>query len=172
MHQRTLSTALTGLLLVGLTALPGSPAQAATATATSTSARASLTTAQFETQLLTLVNNRRKAIGCVVLRSNSYLISAARAHTRRMASAARLSHQLPGEAGLAKRIVNAGYTGWTAAAENLAWGAGTPGAVYKMWMNSSGHRANIQRCTYRDAGIGVVYSGGRPWVTLDLGRRR
>lgn len=130
-----------------------------------------MTTAEFEVRLLALINSRRKKIGCVALKPHSALITSARRHTSAMARARTLSHQLPGEAGLAKRIVAAGYRNWSSAAENIAWGASTPWKVYDLWMHSAGHRANIQRCAYRDAGIGVVVSGST-WVTLDLGRRR
>ena len=89
-----------------------------------------------------------------------------------MAAAQNLSHRLPREAALATRIVNAGYGRWAALAENIAWGPTTPARIYSLWINSAPHRANIDRCVYRDAGIGVSYRGGHPWVTLDLGRKR
>lgn len=176
MHRRTWISALLGLVFIGLNGLPVTQAQAATAsggmTASTTSAsRVTLTTAEFETRLLALVNARRKKIGCVALRANTALITAARRHTSRMAAAGKLSHQLPGEPGLARRIELAGYRNWSTAAENIAWGGSTPMSVYNMWMNSSGHRANIQRCALRDAGIGVVFKS-RIWVTMDLGRHR
>ena len=160
------------LALTGALPVPAGTAAPAPAASTTTSARTALTTAQFESQLLALTNARRKKVGCKTLRSSPALTKAARGHTRKMAAAGNLSHQLPGESGLAKRIQKAGYTKWTAAAENIAWGAATPKGVFAMWMNSSGHKANIQRCTYRDAGFGVVVKNGRPWVTLVLGRRR
>lgn len=176
MHRKTWISGLIGLVIVAGSAFPGTGTAAAAhpagQTTTSTSARATLSTAQFESRLLELTNARRAKVGCRALRSHTALVKAARAHTRRMVDARNLSHQLPGEPGLASRIVKAGYRNWTAAAENIAWGAGSPQNVFTMWMKSSGHRANIQRCTYRDAGIGVVYSRGKPWVTLDLGRHR
>lgn len=176
MHRKTLISALIGLVVLGGSALPGTGAVAAASTAgattTTASARATMTTVEFENRLLSLTNARRAKIGCGALRANTALIKAARLHTKRMVTARSLSHRLPGEPGLASRIVNAGYLNWTGAAENIAWGAATPQGVFTMWMRSSGHRANIQRCAYRDAGIGVVVVNGTPWVTLDLGRRR
>ena len=176
MSSRAWVPLLTVLVLALTGALPVAAGAAAPAPngsgATTTTARTALTTTQFESQLLALTNARRKKVGCKTLRSSPALTRAARTHTKKMAAAGNLSHQLPGESGLAKRIQKAGYTKWTAAAENIAWGAGTPKGVFAMWMSSAGHKANIQRCVYRDAGFGVVVKNGRPWVTLVLGRRR
>ena len=68
------------------------------------------------------------------------------------------------------RAVNAGYTNWRILAENLAWGQATPRAVFRDWMHSPGHRANLDNCRLRDVGYGVVIRNGRPWVTGDYGR--
>lgn len=175
MSRRTWISCLVGVVVFAGTAFPLSTsvaAPSAAATATSASARTALTTVEFEKKLLALTNARRKKVGCPALKANTALTKAARAHTRLMVAAGKLSHQLPREASLAKRIQKAGYKNWTAAAENIAWGAGSPASVFSMWMNSSGHRKNIERCVYRDAGFGVAYKKGAPWVTLDLGRRR
>jgi uncharacterized protein YkwD len=71
---------------------------------------------------------------------------------------------------------------WTVG-ENLAmFGDMTPTAavVVDAWMGSPGHRANLLRGAFREAGVAVMFSpaaggvfGGRAtWVvTLDLGRR-
>jgi uncharacterized protein YkwD len=69
------------------------------------------------------------------------------------------------------RAVNAGYTNWRLLAENLAWGQSTPRQVFRDWVHSAGHRANLDNCRLRDIGLGVVIRGGRPWVTQDFGRR-
>lgn len=168
MSGRNRISLLLGVLLLGVTLVPMTAAAAAPAGP----ARTSLTTAQFESKLLALTNARRVKIGCPKVKANTALTKAARAHSKLMAKAKNLSHQLPGEAGLAPRIVKAGYKNWAGLAENIAWGGGTPAAVFAMWMKSPMHKANIQRCFYRDAGFGVVVSGGSTWVTLDLGRRR
>ncbi|RYZ32094.1 MAG: CAP domain-containing protein, partial [Propionibacteriaceae bacterium] len=177
MHRKTLiSGLLGGLVMIGGSLLPASSATATTAPeqppASSARAAATLTPAQFETRVISLVNARRTNIGCAALRTNSSLVSAARVHTRRMVRAGSMSHQLPGEPGLGRRIVNAGYLNWSAAAENIAWGASTPQRIFNLWMGSSGHRTNIQNCRYRDGGVGVVIVNGTPWVTLDFGRKR
>lgn len=178
MLPKTWISGFIGLVIFGASVVPATGAAAVTtagpsaAATTSTRTTAALTPAQFETRVLSLVNARRTNVGCAALRTNASLTSAARVHTRRMVNARTMSHQLPGEPGLARRIVNAGYVNWSAAAENIAWGASTPQRIFNLWMNSSGHRTNIQNCRYRDAGVGVVIVNGTPWVTLDFGRKR
>lgn len=89
-----------------------------------------------------------------------------------MADARLLSHRLSGEADLGTRVTRAGYTNWRIVAENLAWGHSTPAAIFRAWIRSPGHRANIDNCRLRHIGIGVELRRGGPWVTQDLGRRR
>jgi uncharacterized protein YkwD len=136
--------------------------------------RASYTTlsaGEFERRLFARINARRDARGCREFRPNAALQLAARRHTTLMADAHELSHQLPGEPGLATRITRAGYTNWRILAENLAWGQSSPRAVFRAWVASAGHRANLDNCRLRDLGIGVLIRNGRPWVTADFGRR-
>ncbi|MFL6061864.1 MAG: CAP domain-containing protein [Marmoricola sp.] len=177
--SRRLSVLLTGLLLAGLASAPHAavaggtaPGSSAATSGTAPGARtAALSTAQFETRLIALTNARRAKVGCRALRTNLALISAARRHTDRMIATGSFSHQVPREAGLASRIVRAGYTPWRALAENIAWGGGqTPATMFSMWMHSAPHRANIQNCALRDIGYGVRYGGGAVWATADFGR--
>jgi uncharacterized protein YkwD len=159
------------LLIAGLVGLPSS-ATASTSSTTATARTTSLTPAQFENRLVALTNARRQKIGCPVLRVNSILVGTARLHTKRMVTTGSFSHRVAGEPSLATRITRAGYTGWRQLAENIAWGQrSTPYSIFTMWMNSAGHRANIQNCTLRDIGYGVRYSGGAVWATGDFGRR-
>jgi uncharacterized protein YkwD len=117
------------------------------------------------------INNRRAKIGCPRLTYNSYLAYAARQHTSRMVAAQQVSHQLSREASLASRITAAGYTPWRLLAENLAEGTRTPWSTYALWMNSPGHRANIQNCSLRNAGLGVAWYNNTSWDTIDFGRQ-
>ena len=41
------------------------------------------------------------------------------------------------------------------AAENIAWGYATPEAVLAGWLDSSGHRANIENCSLTEHGVGL-----------------
>jgi uncharacterized protein YkwD len=83
---------------------------------------------------------------------------------------------------IARFYTDRGYRDW-GVAENIA--SGSPGLsvgeALAEWMQSPPHRANLLSRTWRDAGIGAVYTtagpgyyGGAPTlvVTLDLGERR
>lgn len=130
-----------------------------------------LTPAQFETRLIAKTNARREARGCRALGTHAALTLAARKHSALMAEARELSHRLSGEADLGTRVSRAGYTNWRIVAENIAWGHPTPAAVFRAWVRSPGHRANLDNCRLRHIGIGVEFRSGSPWVTQDLGRR-
>jgi uncharacterized protein YkwD len=175
MSRRVLLPMLVGLL--GFTGasilpLPSSVAAASGATVTQTSSRMTMSTTEFETRLLSRANVRRANHGCRPFRLHSALVLAARRHSTSMAGRRELSHRLSGEADLAVRITRAGYTNWRLLAENLAWGQSSPRAVFRAWVHSAGHRANLDNCRLREIGIGVVFRSGRPWVTADFGRRR
>jgi hypothetical protein len=60
----------------------------------------------------------------------------------------------------ADRMAACGVTGgW---GENIAYGYSTPEAVMQGWLNSPGHRANIENGSYRSIGVGAaVGSNGR-----------
>jgi uncharacterized protein YkwD len=166
--SRRIPVLVAGLLLAGTIGVPSATAQSAPASGDRAS---SLTTGQFEARLTALTNARRKKIGCGTLTTSPALTTAARTHTLRMVRTGSFSHQVPQEAGLALRIVRAGYKHWTSLAENIAWGQGsTPAVIFTLWMHSAPHRANIQNCRLHNVGYGVRYSGGAVWVTGDYGR--
>ena len=129
-----------------------------------------MSTGTFEHRLFVRTNYRRALHGCRALRLNAALVTSARLHSARMSARRDLSHRLAGEGDLATRAVAAGYLHWRILAENLAWGQQSPRAVFRAWVASPGHRANLDNCALRDVGFGVVYSAGRPWVTADFGR--
>ena len=123
-------------------------------------------------RVIQLVNIRRRNHGCNALRKNAALGRAAQKHTKKMADAGSLSHQLPGEPSLGTRVTQAGYTGWTLVAENIAAGYAPPRAVVQGWMNSSGHRANILNCNLKHTGVGFARSDdGYPYWTQDFGKK-
>jgi uncharacterized protein YkwD len=55
------------------------------------------------------------------------------------------------------------------AAENIAYGGQTPARLMSMWMNSSGHRANILNPALTSIGVGIATdSRGIVWATQDF----
>ncbi len=168
MSSRRIAAIFPCLLIAGLLALPA----ASVASPTSAPRTTALTSTQFEDQLRVLTNTRRKAIGCPYLKVHTALVASARAHSGRMYKAGYLSHQVPGEATLGARVTAAGYKYWKGLGENLAYGRNkTPSAIFTAWMNSSVHRANIQKCRFRDVGYGVKTVGTDVWVTGVYGWR-
>lgn len=168
MHRRAWGTSLLLGLLVLTSTLPASARSVATQTSFRTTVSAPTT---FESQLLGYINHRRAMIGCAKLSYSSYLAYAARQHTARMIAAQEISHQLAREPSLASRITSAGYTPWRLLAENLAEGTRGSWGTYQLWMHSPPHRANIQNCGLRNAGIGSSWSNDVTWNTIDFGRQ-
>ncbi len=86
-------------------------------------------------------NHERTAHGLAPLKWSATLAGAARQHALRMAARNTLSHQLPGEPGMADRASQAGAR-FSSLAENIAEGPSAEG-IHKQWMNSPPHRANL-----------------------------
>ncbi len=115
--------------------------------------------------VLRLTNEERAKAGCPALATNERLAGAAQKHTD-WQSVNGMSHTGEGGSTAGTRATAAGY-GWRMVGENVAFGYATPEAVMTGWMNSSGHRANILNCSYRELGIGVARgSQGLFWTQL------
>jgi uncharacterized protein YkwD len=122
-------------------------------------------------EVLRLVNSERARAGCGALTNDSRLATAAQKHSADMASNKYFSHTSQNGDEMADRIDAAGYK-WRSIGENIAKGQSTPAAVMQAWMNSSGHRANILNCGFRNIGIGLAYDGRSPVWTQDFGTPR
>jgi uncharacterized protein YkwD len=118
-------------------------------------------------EVLRLVNVERATAGCRALTVDSRLARAANAHSADMAANNYFSHTGRNGSSVASRVEAAGYT-WSRVGENIAKGQPTPAAVMQAWMNSSGHRANILNCSFRNIGIGLAYAGRSPVWTQDF----
>ena len=107
-----------------------------------------------ESKLLTKINNTRTAHGLRPLRLSSDLATAARQHSRQMASATTLFH-------------TANFSTiccWSSIAENVGMGYSVR-ELHRAFMRSPAHRANILDPRKRVMGVGLVSSGERLWVT-------
>lgn len=114
---------------------------------------------------------------------NAALAEAALGHSEEMIRQDAQSHQLPGEASMSERIVNAGYTGYSRIAENvyayadgsdhahagfyIDWGYDdedfSGGSLLSDWrtrgdgiQDPAGHRVNILKADYTEIGVGAV----------------
>ena len=127
-----------------------------------------------EERTLKLHNQARKNRGIRRLCVHPKLTQAARAHSADMIRKDYLGH---GNVG--RRLKRYGYN-WRVYGENIGGGSGRygrPGNVFKRWMKSSGHRANILDRRFREVGIGTAtgtFKGkkGYTMYTVDFGTRR
>jgi len=118
-----------------------------------------------------LTNEFRAANGVSEVTWNAQLAAAAQAYAERMANEGFFSHTSPEGVTAGQRIRDAGYR-WITYGENIAAGYSTPESVMQGWKNSSGHRANMLKSSFRDLGVGYARSpsGVAYWVQ-DFGAR-
>ncbi|MEV6895910.1 CAP domain-containing protein [Amycolatopsis sp. NPDC051372] len=116
-------------------------------------------------QVVDLVNDERAKAGCDPVAEESHLDQAAQDHSDDMSARNYFSHDTPEGKHFDERIRDAGYS--KPGAENIAKGATSAKQVMQLWMNSSGHRANILNCSLTKLGVGVTTAG---WYwTQDFG---
>jgi hypothetical protein len=118
-----------------------------------------------EQDFVTRINQERTSRSLKALTVCGGLLDVARAWSdKRVATSNHVGH-------------NPSYTsqipsGWTRAAENVAWGSGTSATVavlHKALMNSSGHRANILG-DFTHIGVGVTVVSNEMYVTQNFGK--
>ena len=86
-----------------------------------------------------------------------------------MARAAEMTHRTGWRKDFATRMKENGVEG--AAAENVAYGAMDPEKLFKMWMDSKGHRRNMLDPRFAHYGLASAEDGqGRKYWALVLGR--
>ncbi|GAA3047794.1 CAP domain-containing protein [Streptomyces glomeratus] len=157
---RHLVTILAGA--VASAALPATPASAAAGPAS------------MRSEVIRLTNAQRIQAGCPALTSDTALTKAAQSHTADMADHDFVDHTGSDGSSLVDRAQAAGYTGWSALAENVAAGQTTAADVVNSWMNSPGHRANILNCSLKQIGVGYVTKPGSThgtYWTQDFGAK-
>lgn len=158
------------LAMAAVTVAAASAASVPAAAAT-TPARAATTAVSADdlTTLVALVNSERAEAGCAALTVNEKLTEVAQDHSQDMADQRNLSHTGSDGSSLTDRYARVGYS-WSAAGENIASGYTTPESVMSGWMASSGHRANILNCAFKEIGVGFAESGS--YWTQDFGTAR
>ena len=117
-----------------------------------TSAADAATQSDREAALLRAVNETRVAHGLQPLNTDERLELAARNH-----SASLLRRNVLAHGALRARLAAYDARG-PSFGENLAWGVGSkagPHEIVRMWLASSGHRANLLRPGWRRVGIGA-----------------
>jgi uncharacterized protein YkwD len=109
------------------------------------------------TAFVDLMNDHRVGLGCSALTWNADVAAVAQAHSQDMVDRDYFSHTNPDGDSPFDRLADAGI-GFSGAAENIAWGYPTGSAVLDGWLNSTGHRNNIENCNLTEHGVGLVGS--------------
>jgi len=128
----------------------------------------------FAIRVLDLTNAERTKAGLAPLTLDPRLSDAAQGYSEVLATTGCFEHDCGDVPDFSDRVSLAGYTGWSALAENIAAGYKTPEAVVAGWMASPGHRANILSDRYTDIGIGLASQTGDTYGTYwaqEFGRR-
>ncbi len=115
--------------------------------------------------LVDRVNAHRATQGCGPLTWHEPTAQVAYAHSEDMRDRDFFSHTNPDGESPFDRLRNAGVSWSGAAGENIAWGTSSGETAFDMWINSAGHRANIENCAFTHHGVGLVDSR---WTHLFL----
>ena len=102
------------------------------------------------------MNIHRNAEGCASLAWHGGVAGVATAHSQDMVNRGFFSHTNPDGDSPWDRLDQAGVTWSGGAGENIAAGTSDASTVLGMWLNSSGHRANIENCGFTHHGVGLV----------------
>lgn len=121
-----------------------------------------------EEQVVELVNKERRAAGKSALKSDGELDAIAALRAKEIAQ--RFDHKRPDGKSCFTALDEAGYS-YMSAAENIAYNySGGAEDVMDIWMNSSGHKANILSGDVTKIGVGHYEINGKHyWVQVFAG---
>ena len=120
----------------------------------------------FESEMLELCNQQRRANGKADLVLNSTLCANASVRAEEISRDNCFSHTRP-DGTMCFTAVTVDYM---TCGENIAYGTRTVSATVTAWMNSPGHKANILADDFTQAGFGCYeVNGVRYWVQLFIG---
>jgi uncharacterized protein YkwD len=121
----------------------------------------------FEDQVLTLVNNERRAARCDPVRMDSKLRTAARAHSTDMAAKNFLDHDGSDDSDPEDRMRAAGYP--NPLDEVIARG-GSPQDVVRAWTRDRSDHKVLVDCDAKAIGVGYEQKNRTGYWTLDTGK--
>ena len=107
---------------------------------------------------VTLMNQHRLAQGLDALVWSDSLAAVAQAHSQDMRDRDFFDHTNPDGDDPFDRMTAAGIS-YGYAGENIAFGYSTGQSVFDGWINSPGHKANIENGNYTHHGVGYVEDG-------------
>ena len=106
-----------------------------------------------ESDVITLVNDHRVSLGLNALIDTGNIQDVSRAHSRHMIVHSFFDHINPEGDSPGGRLTSAGLP-WKESGENIAAGYSTPSDAFNAWMNSPGHKQNIEYPTWSHTGVG------------------
>lgn len=109
----------------------------------------SISYTNIEYEIINLINDYRVGKGLSKLNTYNIVSGEAISHTDYMVQTGEVSHANFGER--YQNLVT--YADAKSAAENVAYGYSTAQAVVNAWINSDGHRHNIENASFTDFGI-------------------
>lgn len=120
----------------------------------------------FESEMLELCNQQRRANGKPDLTLNKTLCANAAVRAEEISRDDWFSHQRPD----GTTCFTAVTVDYMTCGENIAYGTRTASATVAAWMDSPGHRANILSDEFTQAGFGCYELGGvRYWTQFFIG---
>jgi uncharacterized protein YkwD len=129
------------------------PAANPAAANTSAAAHEDVHMSELAAEVTRLVNADRARAGCAPLEWDGRAAAAAQAHSEDMAMRGYFDHTSP-EGHTAVDRLRAGGGTFRALAENIAVGQRSAQEVVSGWLDSPGHRHNIENCRYTRTGVG------------------
>ena len=146
---------------VATTPVAGPVAPPAVTTPTAAPVTVADPAAAMASRIASLVNTERAAVGLAPLKVSGCAQTFAVTWSEHMAVTADFSHQ-----SLTPIMTGCGARG---AGENIAYGATSAEQFMDLWMNSTGHKANILRASFTHLGVGVAKAAnGRWYATQDF----
>jgi len=126
--------------------------------------------ANFQKEVLDLVNKERTSRGLQALKFNSELSNVATLKSQDMIDKNYFDHTSPTYGSPFDMMKKLGLS-YSSAGENIAMGQETPQEVMNAWMNSDGHRKNILNPNFTELGVGVASKGSSLyWTQMFIGR--
>ena len=113
------------------------------------------TSGEVET-FVTQLNAHRESVGCGALVWHSATADVGYAHSQDMQDRGFFSHTNPDGDSPWDRLAEGGVTWNGPAGENIAQTPGGAESALQLWLNSSGHRANIENCAFDHHGVGLA----------------
>jgi uncharacterized protein YkwD len=107
-------------------------------------------------ELHTLVNAHRREVGCRPLEWHEASATVARRHSSDMAERRYLDHQDPEGTSFLERLLAGGVTWSGPVSENLALTPAGAASVMELWLDSPGHRRNLENCAFTHHGVGSL----------------